>query len=328
VTITPLRPVRLTERVEPHLRLSNDCEISVIVPALNEAKNLPALMAQIRRALLGRPYEVIIVDDDSADETPAVCETLARKHPLRLVVRHRVSDGLSGAVLHGMSLARGDKLVVMDADLQHPPQKIPELLARLESGDADFVLGSRYIEGASTGEKWGLFRRLNSSVATWLARPFAGGTSDPMSGFFAMHRETYRRAKRLSPLGYKIALELICKCRARRIAEVPIHFGQRTAGESKLNLKQQARYLRHLGRLYAFTFPRTALLGKAILGAAAGWGFGQFTNPLLASTLGVMTSIALVFATRDRASLPPRRQLLEAERVFRFVDLEELRKAA
>lgn len=326
--ITPLRIVRNTEHSKAKLRLARDREVSVIVPALNEAGNIPRLISRIDKAMAGRSYEVIIVDDDSRDKTAEVCELLARKFPLRLIVRHHAKDGLSGAVLHGMAISVGDKMVVMDADLQHPPEKIPGLLAVIESGEADFALGSRYVEGGTTEHDWSTFRRLNSRVATWLAKPFAGGTSDPMSGFFALSRQTYQSASRLTPLGYKIALELMCKCRVRRVVEVPIHFADREAGESKLSFKQQLRYVRHLARLYAFRFPRTILLGKAAVGAVGGWSFGQLTNPGLALVMSVMTAISMIVLTRERSVTVSNRRLLEAERVFRFDELDEKRHAA
>src|SRR5262249_25617465 len=154
--------------------------------------------------------------------------------PLRLIVREVPKDGLGGAVLHGIAQSRGKYLVVMDADLQHPPEKLPELLAPLENetDETDFVLGSRNVAGGSTGEEWGMFRKINSEVATLLARPFAGRTRDPMSGFFALRRSTFDQAMRLTPLGYKIGLELMCKCRVKKVREVPIHFAERTRGQS------------------------------------------------------------------------------------------------
>ena len=259
--------------------------ISVVVPALNEAPNLTPLAEQIDAALRDRAgvggYEIIIVDDNSTDDTRAVCAKLAERFPLRLIVREEPKDGLSGAVLRGFAEARGDILVVMDADLQHPPAKLPELIGALEnSGDAaaDFALGSRYVPGGSTAEKWGVFRQLNSRVATALARPFAGKISDPMSGFFALRRETYERAQRLTPLGYKIALELMCKARVQRVREIPIHFAERTRGQSKLTLKQQFKYLEHLSRLYDFTFPRASPVVKFVIVLAVSWfvAFGCF----------------------------------------------------
>jgi dolichol-phosphate mannosyltransferase len=243
--------------------------VSIIVPTLDEAANLPLLMQRIAAALGGRPYEVIVVDDDSRDGTADVCAALALDFPLTLHVRPRSADGLGGAVLAGFSLAHGDVLVVMDADLQHPPEALPALLAAIESGDADFVLGSRHAPGGTVAGRWGACRRLNSRVATLLARPFAGrGCTDPMSGFFALRRDLLDTAERLTPLGYKIALELMCKCRVRRVREVPIHFGARAAGHSKLTVAQQFKYLEHLSRLYDFTFPRLSPAVKFVVATA------------------------------------------------------------
>lgn len=241
-------------------------EISLIIPTLNEAENIPPLMQRIAAALNGRSYEVILVDDNSRDNTRAVSAGLEKLYPLKLIVREQPRDGLGGAVLHGMRLSRGRILVVMDADLQHPPEKLPELLEALENRNGtDFVVGSRHVAGASTGEKWGVLRKINSDIATLLARPFAGRTKDPMSGFFALRRETFDSAQRLTPLGYKIGLELMCKCRVRHVTEVPIHFAERTRGESKLSLREQFRYLEHLSRLYDFCYPRLSPIAKFLI---------------------------------------------------------------
>jgi dolichol-phosphate mannosyltransferase len=253
---------------------ATDPEVSVIVPTINESENLPELLRRITAALGSTPFEVLIVDDNSKDATPAVCTQLAQQYPLKLMVRTKPANGLSGAVLHGMSAARGTYLCVMDADLQHPPEKLPELLAMLRSGEADFVLGSRYMPGGSTETEWGMFRKFNSRFATFLARPFAGKTTDPMAGFFALKRQTYESAQNLTPLGYKIALELMCKCRVKNVREIPIHFAMRLKGQSKLSLKQQFRYLEHLSRLYDFTYPRASPVNKFLIATGASWFVG------------------------------------------------------
>src|SRR5438067_9977305 len=175
-------------------------QISLIIPTINEAENLPNLMARLAEALRGRHWEAIIVDDASTDGTPAVCENLSKDYPVKLLSRVYPSNGLSGAVLHGMAEAKGDFLVVMDADLQHPPESIGALLESLEKNDADFAIGSRYIDGGSMEERFGMVRRMLSRFATFLAKPFSGGVRDPMSGFFALRRGTYLRAKRLTPI--------------------------------------------------------------------------------------------------------------------------------
>ncbi len=246
-------------------------EISLIIPALNEGANLTPLVERIDAVLRGRRYEVLIVDDNSRDETPQVGEALAKRFPVRLIVRTHPKDGLSGAVLHGMAEASGDVLVVMDADLQHPPEKLPEIIAPLDRGEADFVIGSRYIQGGSIEEGWSPYRALNSWFATVLARPFAGNVTDPMSGFLALRRSDFLNAVRLTPLGYKIGLELLCKTRAQRVVEIPIHFSKRVAGQSKLSLKEQFRYLEHLSRLYDFTYPRLSPMVKFAIVTGVAW---------------------------------------------------------
>src|SRR5256714_3831995 len=275
--------------------------VSVIIPTINEAENLRLLVPRVAAALAGRDYEVLVVDDGSRDGTPQVCAELAATYPVTLHVRDQAKDGLSGAVVTGFGLARGDILAVMDADLQHPPERLPALLEPLERGETDFVIGSRHAPGGSIAERWGFFRRLNSRVATLLARPFAGpATTDPMSGFFALRRSTLEGAQRLTPLGYKIGLELMCKCCVKRVREVPIHFSARQHGGSKLTIKQQFRYLEHLSRLYDFTFPRLSPVVKFLIATACGWfvGFAAFLTlsrsgmvPMRAATISYPAAI-------------------------------------
>jgi dolichol-phosphate mannosyltransferase len=275
----------------------DSARISLIIPALNEAENLPLLVPKIDQALTGRSYEIFIVDDNSRDNTKQVCAELSRKYPLTLIVRDHPTNGLSGAVVEGMARASGDIFVVMDADLQHPPEKLSDLIAPLERDEADFVLGSRYTKGGSTEESWGLFRKINSWVATALARPFAGRTTDPMSGFFALKREAYIAATRLTPLGYKIGLELMCKTRVKRVNEIPIHFAARQRGQSKLTLKQQFKYLEHLSRLYDYTFPRASPILKFLIATASGWfvAFAAYVVLLNSNVLPTAT-LAPIFA--------------------------------
>lgn len=275
---------------------SRAVSLTVIVPTLNEAENLPILLPRLDAALRGRTYEVVVVDDGSSDGTPDVCLSLARHFPLRLVRRDLPRDGLGGAVLEALRVARGDLLLVMDADLQHPPEQIPQLLAPLESGEADFVLGSRYVAGARTDRRWGALRRFNSRVATALARPFAGPTRDPMSGFFALPRSTLQRGKNLSPRGFKIALELMCKCRARRVREVPIHFAPRQHGRSKLTVREQFRFLEHLSRLYDFAYPRRSSYSKFIVVATLGFLIAAlFMRTMLNASLVAPAALCLAY---------------------------------
>lgn len=233
--------------------------ISIVVPTYQEAENLPHLTKTIADALAGHewPYEIIFVDDDSRDGSEQICDELAKSEPVRIVVR-KGERGLATAVIDGIEVALGDIVVVMDADLSHPASAIPGMVKRLQTGRSDFVLGSRYVNGGTIHGKWGLFRKLNSAIPSVVSRPLCP-LRDPMSGFFAIHRADMPGRNRLSPLGYKIALEIFVKGHFRRPSEVPIHFADRQFGESKLTLKEQLNFLRHLGRLYKYKIRRGAM---------------------------------------------------------------------
>ena len=248
--------------------------VSVIVPAYREAGNLEALANRVFAALHDQDVsgELVIVDDDSRDGTEELARRLGERLPVRLVVRQGVR-GLSSAVITGFQHARHDRFVVLDADLQHPPELIPSLLTLLNREDCDFVIGTRYGPEGRIDENWPVCRRWMSRLATAMARPLAP-LSDPMSGFFALRREVWMRAEDLDPVGYKIALELFVKCACRHPAEVPIRFAPRHAGASKMSAKVQWQYLRHLWRLYCFRFPILAAGGMVLglgAGAALGW---------------------------------------------------------
>jgi len=230
--------------------------VTVIIPTYREAENLPELfsrLAAVRKSRLPG-LDVLVMDDDSGDGTPDV---MAALHiPWARLVTRRENRGLSPAVIDGFKLATGDILAVMDADLSHPPEALPDLVEAILRG-ADFAIGSRYVPGAGTAENWGWFRRLNSRIATLLARPFTS-VSDPMSGFFAFPRRILETGTPLNPIGYKIGLEVLVKCRCRQVVEIPIFFDQRHRGQSKLSFREQWRYLLHLRRLAMFKYDHLA----------------------------------------------------------------------
>ncbi len=235
--------------------------ISVIVPTYREAENLPLLVPAVAAAMSTRNWiwELIVVDDNSPDATPEVLQQLAARFPQFRYTIRTTDRGLSSAVLAGISLANNDYIVVMDADLSHPADAIPAMIDKLQRDEADFVIGSRYVDGGAT-EDWSRLRWLNSWGATMLAKPLVGSVKDPMAGFFAMRRDSLRTADPLNPIGYKIALEILSKTRIAhtRVAEVPIVFRNRVHGESKLTMKEQFRYLEHLSRLYDYKYPKAA----------------------------------------------------------------------
>jgi dolichol-phosphate mannosyltransferase len=225
-----------------------DVDVSVIVPTYREVESLPHLIDRLSplRARF-RSFELIVMDDDSKDGTDALLEKLALPW-VRLIVRTE-DRGLSRAVVDGLGVARYEIIAVMDADLSHPPEILPRMVA--EARAHEFVVGSRYVGGGKVDQGWSLLRWINSKVATLMARPFTH-VKDPMSGFFAFRRTLLARTAKLDPVGYKIGLELIVKSGVRDIVEVPIHFSDRRYGESKLSLREHFAYLRHIGRLTTF----------------------------------------------------------------------------
>jgi dolichol-phosphate mannosyltransferase len=247
---------------------SDGSSVSVIVPTFREVENIPHLIARLQavRDAAGLDLELLLMDDDSRDGIEALTQSLALDW-VTLVIR-KEDRGLSRAVLEGLKRSERDFVVVMDADLSHPPEKIPELLAAVRNG-AEVAVGSRFTEGGSTADDWGPFRWLNSRVATLLAMPLTS-INDPMSGFFAMRRTTLHAGREFDPIGYKILLEIIVKCRCRYVTEVPIHFDNRQLGRSKLSLREQLRYFRHLRRLYTFRYGNWSHLAQFLVVGASG----------------------------------------------------------
>lgn len=242
--------------------------VSVVVPTLREAENIPPLLARLAafRRESGLDLEVIFVDDRSRDGSAEA--VAAAGHDWARLVERDGPPGLSAAVIDGFRLARHPYLVCMDADLSHPPEAIGAMLLALMAG-AQFAIGSRYVPGGSTDDDWGWWRYFNSRVATALARPLTR-VSDPMSGFFALRKSDFDRAEDLAPVGYKIALELIVKCDFENVAEVPIHFADRTRGQTKLTLREQLKYLRHVRRLYIHRFANSMYFVQFLVVGASG----------------------------------------------------------
>lgn len=226
--------------------------VTVVVPTYREVESIPHLLARLKavRESTGLDIEVLLMDDDSRDGSEELVASLGL--PWAKMITRTSGRGLSHAVLDGLKLSNRDVLVVMDADLSHPPEKIPEMLASLDQG-MEVAVGSRFADGGSTADDWGPLRWLNSRVATLLALPLTT-LSDPMSGFFALHRATLSRGRDFNPIGYKILLEVIIKCHCRRVIDIPIHFDNRRFGESKLSFGEQLKYIRHLRRLYIYKF--------------------------------------------------------------------------
>jgi dolichol-phosphate mannosyltransferase len=253
------------------LRAPNALRQSVIVPTYNERDNVAELLERLAAALPHTETEIVFVDD-STDGTPAVIEAAARDYPMAITVHHRENGagGLGGAVVEGMRIAQGEWIVVMDADLQHPPEIVPDLIAAGLRDGADLVVGSRYTSGGSTGGLADGYRKLVSRGSTLLVKTLFRNSllsvSDPMSGLFAI-RASSLDAGQLRPLGYKILLELIVRNRPGRVVEVPYTFQPRHAGESKSTVAEGLRFLKHLGRLRLGS-GRSRMIGFGLIGVS------------------------------------------------------------
>jgi dolichol-phosphate mannosyltransferase len=248
VTLLPLSVEGRAEAV------SRPEKFALIIPTLREAANLPKLLARVKTALDQIPIEseIIVVDDDSRDGTAEIVEHLAvTDKRLRVVVREG-QRGLAGAVLHGWRMSDATLLGVMDADLQHPPELLPQLLGAMLCG-ADLAVGSRYKAGGSVGA-WSPVRRFVSNSATWLTRPLLDPklrVRDPMSGFFIVQRQSIEGLC-FQSTGFKLLLELLVRGRIAQVEEVCFAFGVREAGKSKASMDVAREYLRLLVRLYCF----------------------------------------------------------------------------
>ena len=221
---------------------------SIIIPTYKEHDNIRPLIERLSHVLAKRTYEIVLVDDDSRDGTEELVAELAVHHPVRVVVRCD-KKGLATAVIDGFVFARNDIVLVMDADLQHPPEVVPSVIAAMDAG-ADVAVASRYVTGGGN-EGWSKLRQIISSGAIFLAHlllPLSRKVKDPMSGFFAFRREIIQGIK-LAPIGYKILLEIIVAARPQKVVEVPFMFHIREKGKSKLSIKQDGDYLRHLWSL-------------------------------------------------------------------------------
>lgn len=233
-------------------------KFALVIPTLNEVGNIRTLIDRVQNALSRTDidYELIIVDDNSQDGTAELVRRHAESDP-RIKLLVRVGErGLAGAVIHGWKNTDADLLGVMDADLQHPPEILPDLLAALARGN-DIVIASRYASNGAVGN-WNAMRHFISrcsTIATFpLQRPGLR-IKDPMSGFFIVRREAIDGID-LQPQGFKILLEILVRGRIRRAEEVPFTFATRHAGESKASLKVALQYFSLLGKLSRYALFR------------------------------------------------------------------------
>lgn len=291
-----------TPAVEAPLR---PLQLAVVLPTFNERANLAPLVERLEAALAGIAWEAIIVDDNSPDGTADEARAISQRDPRIRVIQRIGRRGLASAVIEGMLSTASPVVAVMDADHQHDPRLLPQMLAAVSGGDYDVAVASRFAEGAST-EAWGRPDRVKASgVANALARRLTGvELTDPMSGYFMLRTETLRAdAHRLSGVGFKILLDLFATSPTPlRFREVPYTFRNRHSGESKLDTNVAWEYVvmlldRFFGRAVPIRFIAFSLVGVLGLGVhmaalallLKGLGTG-FVAAQAAATLVAMSS--------------------------------------
>ena len=270
--------------------------VSLVIPTRNEANNVQPLVDRVTAALGVTAFEICFVDD-SDDNTAELLLDLAQSNPsIRCLLRQGADrkGGLSTAVVAGLHMARGQYVCVMDADLQHPPELIPTLLAEAERG-ADLVVASRYVQGGSHEGLGSPVRRMVSREATTLARLLfkeARQSSDPLSGFFLCRRALIDGIE-FRPVGFKILLELLVCVPDLRVVDVPVTQAARAEGVSKATARQGLLYLRHLRSLF-FDVPGSARVWKFGLVGLSGVCVFLPVLAVLVGVAGVKPLIAFI----------------------------------
>src|SRR5919199_1126243 len=260
--------------------------LTLVIPTRNEAKNVPRLARELKESLSGVDYRVVFVDD-STDETPEVIRALGREDDRIFLMQRAEAErdgGLSTAVATGMDAVANDSeyTCVMDADLQHPPSKVREMLEKARDSGADVVVASRYARGGSYAGLPGPTRKAISVGSKYLARIVfkeARKTSDPMTGFFLV-RNAAISGIQFRPTGFKILLEILVCAPELKVAEVPLNFQARNAGVSKANIGQGLEYLAHIGSLFWYVPSAGRFWKFAMVGAS-----GVLVNLLTLITL-------------------------------------------
>ncbi|AEF97133.1 glycosyltransferase [Methanotorris igneus] len=235
-------------------------KVSIVVPTYNEAENIKKLIPLLDSVLKDYNHEIIIVDDNSPDGTAEVAKKLTEKYPVKVIVREK-KLGLASAILEGIKSARAELVVVMDADLQHPPEYVLELLKN--SNGYDIVIASRYVKGGEI-EGWSIFRKVISKGASLLAKimlPKIRKIKDPESGFFLVRRSKILAiADKINPTGFKFLLEVLC-VGDFKVKEIPYTFRPREHGKSKFNFKEVINYIKLLLRLSDYRVIKFGIVG-------------------------------------------------------------------
>lgn len=282
-------------------------DVTVIVPTFNESANVAELVRRLCALDIPNLTEILFVDD-STDDTPSVIEQVARNSAIQVRLLHRPMGerigGLAGAVTSGLAAARGPIAVVMDGDLQHPPEAVPELLKSMSALQSNLVVASRYCGAGDARGLDGGWRRQASKGSTTAARalfPRRVGRrcTDPMTGFFAVDRR-FIELTRLQATGFKILLEILVS-HDLVTSEIPFNFAERFSGESKASWRRGVEFLWQLLRLrfsssvvrFAAVGMVGALLNLAIMALLLGDGVRYLPAAVIASEITIVTNFLL-----------------------------------
>lgn len=300
--------------------------LSIVIPTFNERDNVFFIAERIHNVLKNETYEIIFVDD-STDDTPQKLEKLANMDP-HVRYEHRVNErGLGTAVVHGFELAMGDIITVMDADLQHPPEMLVPMLSEIESG-ADIVIPSRFVSGGDDGGL-NFIRKLISATARYLGKIMLKAIrpiNDPTSGYF-MFRQSVIKGVDLKPIGWKILIEVLVRGKYEKVTEIPYRFHARAAGESKMSLKEQWNYIRHLiglakdspqdRRFYLFAL--VGLSGLFVNMVAYAFFIHIKMAVIIAGTISAFIAMNSNFYLNDRFTWSEVRDSFLFARYFKFI---------
>jgi len=274
--------------------------LTLVIPTRNEAANVGRLVRELGKALAEISYRVVFVDD-STDETPEIIRALGEEDD-RVVLIHREGaergGGLSTAVTTGLDAVskESEYTCVMDADLQHPPGKVREMLEEAEGSGADVVVASRYVEGGDYSGLSGPVRQAVSVGSKYLAQVVfreARKTSDPMTGFFLVRNEAISGIQ-FRPMGFKVLLEILVCAPELKVVEVPLNFRARNAGVSKASLRQGMEYLAHMASLLWYV-PSAGRFWKFTLVGASGVLVNMLTFAALVTLVNANQVIAWMF---------------------------------
>jgi dolichol-phosphate mannosyltransferase len=302
-------------------------ELAIVLPTFNERDNLVSLVARLHRALAGISWEAIFVDDDSPDGTSDEARALALRDPHIRVIQRINRRGLASAAIEGMLSTAAPVVAVMDADHQHDPGLLPQMLEAVMRGECDVAVASRFAEGSST-EAWNAPNRERAStIANAIARKLTGvELSDPMSGYFMLKSETLRHtAPRLSGVGFKILLDILATSETKlRVKDFPLAFGARAAGQSKLDRTVVFEFLvglydKWLGRIIPTRFALFGTIGAIgvvvhmtvlaiFLAIAGGTLHGQLVSDFeLGQTLAAVVAMTFNFVLNNALTYADKR---------------------